>query len=245
VHALVLQHVACESPGAYEEVLRERGWSSTCVELDEGESLPETLAFDGVIVMGGPMSANDDPDLPWLAAEKRLIAEAALDGVPVWGVCLGAQLLAASLGARVYAGAEPEVGISAVTLTSAASSDPVFARVPEMLPTLQWHGDSFELPDGATLLAESALYRNQAFRVGDAAYGLQFHLEVSEQMAAKWLELPAYGAALERALGRDGAARLIGDIGRRGDEILAHGREIFARWLSLAEMRSLAAARMA
>jgi GMP synthase (glutamine-hydrolysing) len=111
MHVLVLQHIACEPPGVFEDVLRDRGADLHRVELDEGEPLPDWRTFDAIVAMGGPMSANDDEALPWLTAEKQLIAEAVQADKPFWGVCLGVQLLAASLGARVYAGAAPEVGI--------------------------------------------------------------------------------------------------------------------------------------
>jgi GMP synthase-like glutamine amidotransferase len=235
---LVLQHIACEPPGAYEDVLRGQGWSLMRVELDEGEPLPDWRLFDALIVMGGPMSANDDAALPWLRAEKGLIAQSVRAGLPVWGVCLGAQLLAASLGARVYTGSRPEVGVCSVELTQAAERDPVFACLPRVLPTLQWHGDSFDLPEGAILLAGSTRYPNQAFRVGELAYGLQFHLEASEQMASEWLALPAYAEALEQALGPGSADRLLRELRRRADTIQGHGRDAFARWLALAAARA-------
>src|SRR5439155_18314763 len=126
---------------------------------------------------------NDDTEFPWLAQEKGLIASAVRDGVPFWGACLGVQLLAASLGARVYPAPEPEVGVMAVTLADEAMSDPVFVGLPRELPTLQWHGDTFDLPNGAVRLAGYEAYPNQAFRWGRNAYGVQFHLEVTPHMA--------------------------------------------------------------
>jgi GMP synthase-like glutamine amidotransferase len=117
VDVLVLQHIACEPPGVYEDVLNERGATIQRVELDEGEPLPDWRAFDAIIAMGGPMGALDEVDHPWLADEKRLIGDAVRSGLPFWGVCLGVQLLAASLGARVYPGSAPEVGLLPVRLT--------------------------------------------------------------------------------------------------------------------------------
>ncbi|HEY2938985.1 MAG TPA: type 1 glutamine amidotransferase, partial [Gaiellaceae bacterium] len=155
MRVLVLQHIPCEPPGVYEDVLRERGAELHRVELDEGDPLPDRRDFDALVVMGGPMSATDDEELSWLTDEKRLVADAARAGTPVWGVCLGAQLLAASLGARVYPGPAPEVGVLPVTLTDEARTDPVFAGLPREVLTLQWHGDTFDLPDGATRLAGS------------------------------------------------------------------------------------------
>jgi len=172
---LALQHIACEPPAAFEDELRSRGLDLVRVELDEGEEPPDWRGFDGMIVMGGPMGAYEDDAHPWLAAEKRMIREAAGSGHPVWGVCLGAQLLAAALGANVYPGAHgAEVGVLPVELTEAAASDPVFADAPHSFPTLQWHGDSFDLPAGATLLASSPAYANQAFSFRNA-YALPFH----------------------------------------------------------------------
>ena len=123
-------------------------------------------------------------------AEKRLIADAVHAGTPFWGACLGVQLLAASLGGRVHPGPEPEVGMLPVILTADALADPVFAGLPRELLTLQWHGDTFELPPGAVLLAGSAAYPNQAFRYGERAYGVQFHLEVTPAMARNGRRCP-------------------------------------------------------
>ena len=230
VRVLVLQHIACEPPGVYEDVLLERGASIERIELDERGALPVDRDFDAVVAMGGPMSVNDEAELPWLADEKRFVAEVVRDGTPFWGVCLGVQLLAASLGARVYAGPEPEVGLLPVELTAEGRNDPVFAELPEGAVTLQWHGDTFDLPDGAVRLAGSPAYANQAFRVG-AAYGVQFHLEVTAEMARDWAGVPEYKASLEQTLGADAAADFLGSIEARAGEMLGHGRALFERWL--------------
>jgi GMP synthase-like glutamine amidotransferase len=231
---LVLQHIACEPPGVYEDVLRERGAELHRVELDEGEPLPDRRDFDALILMGGPMSATDDDALPWLTAEKRLIADAVAAGTPLWGVCLGAQLLAASLGAPVYPGPAPEVGVLPVTLTDEALADPVFAGLPRELLTLQWHGDTFDLPEGATRLAGSTAYPNQAFRVGRAAYGLQFHLEVSVELASEWAAVPAYADYLERVLGPGALDDLTGALETHAADLTRHARGLFERWLDVA-----------
>jgi GMP synthase-like glutamine amidotransferase len=231
VRVLVLQHIACEPPGVYEDVLRERGAEIHRVELDEGEPLPDWSGFDAIVAMGGPMSVNDDATLPWLIAEKRLVAEAVQAGTPYWGVCLGVQLLAASLGARVYAGPEPEVGLLPVEITAEGRADAVFAAAPDDLVTLQWHGDTFDLPTGGVRLAGSPAYPNQAFRIG-AAYGVQFHLEVSTEMAREWADVPEYAASLERTLGPGAAGDFVAAIEGRAEEMLAHGRSLFERWLT-------------
>ena len=227
---LVLQHIACEPPGVFEDVLHERGLELHRVELDEGDPLPDWREFDAVVAMGGPMSATDDETLPWLAAEKQLIAEAVRADRPFWGVCLGVQLLASSLGARVYPGPAPEVGMLPVSLTLDGLTDPVFAGLPRELLTLQWHGDTFDMPHDAVRLAGSPAYPNQAFRVR-RAYGVQFHLEVSGEMAREWAKVPEYVTSLERTLGREGAPAFLAAIEERADEMRAVGRKLFERWL--------------
>jgi GMP synthase (glutamine-hydrolysing) len=232
LNVLVLQHIACEPPGVYEDVLVERGARIIRVELDQGDPLPAPGTFDAVVAMGGPMSVNDEAALPWLRDEKRLIAEAVRAGVPYFGVCLGVQLLAASLGARVYSGPEPEVGLLPVELTAAGRDDPLLGSLPADLVTLQWHGDTFDLPEGATLLASSPAYENQAFRV-QRAYGVQFHLEISNEMAREWADVPEYAASLDRTLGRGAAGPFLRSIEERTSEMRAAGRVLFERLLDL------------
>jgi GMP synthase (glutamine-hydrolysing) len=231
---VVLQHIACEPPGEYEAVLRERGARLHRVELDEGEPLPALTDFDAIVAMGGPMSVNDDAELPWLTDEKRAIGEAVRAGVPYFGACLGVQLLAASLGARVYAGTRPEVGVLPVTLTPDGAADPLFAGLPRSFPTLQWHGDTFDLPEGATLLASSPAFPNQAFRYGRAAYGVQFHMEVLPEMAREWADVPKYAAYADRVLGDGGMERLMADFAGAEVSMRAAGRAMFERWAELA-----------
>lgn len=238
MNVLVLQHIACEPPGVYEDVLIEGGATIHRVELDEGEPLPDWREFDAIVAMGGPMSVNDEADLPWLREEKTLIAQAVRAGVPFFGACLGSQLLAASLGGEVGPGPAPEVGLLPVFLTEAATDDPVFADLPRELPTLQWHGDTFSLPEGAVLLASSPAYPNQAFRWGPRAYAVQFHLEVSREMAEEWACVPAYAEALAAVLGPGAAPALVDGLAARADEMLAHGRRLFGRWLDLVPARA-------
>ena len=157
MRVLVLQHIACEHPGVFCEVMRERGAEPCAVEVDEGEPLPDWREFDAVLAMGGPMGAGDDADHPWLAAERQLVREAVEAGRPFLGVCLGVQLLAAALGARVYAAERPEVGLLDVELTAEGRADPLFAGLDDRFVSLQWHGDTFDLPADAVRLASSPL----------------------------------------------------------------------------------------
>ena len=236
---LALQHIACEPPAAYEDELVARGIALHRVEVDEGEPLPDWREFAGIVAMGGPMGAYEDERLPWLTAEKALIAEAVRGGTPYWGVCLGAQLLASSLGARVYPGPRAEVGVLPVSLTEQARRDPVFADAPRTFHALQWHADTWELPEGATRLAGSDAYEQQAF-VFARAYAVQFHLEVGVGLATEWGDVPAYAESLRVLLGDDGLPRLTDAIGQHERSSIALARSLFSRWLERVVDGSLA-----
>jgi GMP synthase-like glutamine amidotransferase len=227
---LVLQHIACEPPALFEDILHERGVPLTRVEVDEGEPIPDGRAFAAVIAMGGPMGANDGETLPWLARERAVIEQVVRSDVPFWGVCLGAQLLASALGARVRRGPRAEVGLGRVTTTAAAAADPVFRDAPEEFVTLQWHSDTFDLPAGSTLLASSAAYEHQAFAFR-RAYGLQFHLEVTPDLVAQWAAVPAYAASLEEVSGPGAVPRLVSDVAENAERTGKVARILFTRWL--------------
>lgn len=234
MNVLVLQHTACEPPGAFEDVLLERDARIARVELDEGEPLPRSLVgLDAVVVMGGPMSANDETEHPWLRDEKTLIRQAVRSGLPVWGSCLGAQLLASALGARVFPGEAPEVGVLPIHPTSSGRADPVMGPCRWPLTTLQWHSDTFELPSGAVLLASSGAYPHQAIRVGTIVYGVQFHIEVGAALADEWTRVPEYVAAADHALGEGAAARLLAEVRHAAPQMLTEARALFGRWLDL------------
>jgi GMP synthase-like glutamine amidotransferase len=176
------------------------------------------------------MGAYEDDRLPWLRPEKALIAAAARTGTPVWGICLGAQLLAASLGAAVGPGPEPEVGVLPVYRTPAAEEDPVFHVLPERFVALQWHSDTFALPKDAVLLARSDAYESQAFRVG-RAYGLQFHIEIGTALATDWGQVPAYARSLEGILGPHALPDLLNELDAHEAEMTGLARRLFAGWL--------------
>ena len=232
---LVLQHISCEHPGAFSEVIEERGVEAVPVELDEGETLPDWRDFDAVLAMGGPMGAYDDAEHPWLGPEKELVRAAVDGGKPFLGVCLGVQLLAAALGAEVRPmpnGAE--VGLLPVELTAEGSTHPLFDGMPEPLISLQWHGDTFELTEGATLLASSPAAPHQAFQAGEAGYGVQFHMEVTAEMAREWAKVPAYRKSLAQTLGEERGAEFLAEVERRAAELHPAAKRLFGNWLDLA-----------
>ncbi len=184
---VVIQHVAFEGPGSLAPAVRDSGHDLRVVrtDLDEALPAPDALAeMAGLVVMGGPMGVHDD--LAWLEEERKLLRAAVEADLPVLGVCLGAQQLAAALGAEVIRGPAPECGAGEVHLTTAALQDSVFGPAPTPLPCVHWHRDTFSLPEGAVRLARDDAYENQAFRVGERAYGLQFHVEVTASLVAHW-----------------------------------------------------------
>jgi len=180
VHSL--QHVGFEGLGSIDTWLRNRGIAATGTLFTEAVMLPDPAQVDWVIVMGGPMSVHDEARYPWLRAEKAFLREAIARGKSVLGVCLGAQLIAHVLGARVYPNPEKEIGwhpITAVPVTAGASA----FRLPQEQEAFHWHGETFDLPPGSVHLARSAACENQAFQVGEKVIGLQFHLETTVDSA--------------------------------------------------------------
>jgi len=214
------QHAPHEGPGLVAGALVDAGVGLDVVRLDLGDDLPELVDLGGVVVMGGAMGVHDEAEFAWLAPERRWIAAAVAAGVPVLGVCLGAQQLAAALGAEVVTGPAPEIGTGEVTLTPEGLDDPVLGPEGPRLVAVHWHGDTFAIPDGAVRLASSDRYQNQAFRYGDRAYGLQFHVEVDRALADLWApELPP-GSTLEA--GAIAAVEILGSrvLGRFVDHVL-------------------------
>jgi GMP synthase-like glutamine amidotransferase len=221
----------------FSDLLRARGIGIDTVELDEGDDLPDWHDVDLVLAMGGPMGVYDEGEHPWLATEKQWIAQAVQAGKPYLGVCLGAQLLAASLGAKVSTGQVPEVGVLPVVLTDEAKADPVFSALDASFPALQWHGDTFDLPVGAVHLGWSAAYPNQAFRVGDAAYAVQFHVEVTDHMLNQWQHVPAYRESARNVLGESGFASLASAFASASAPMAAASTRLFNGWLDHCGLR--------
>jgi GMP synthase (glutamine-hydrolysing) len=184
---VAIQHVPFEGPGLIADVAAQRDVRLKVCRLDREDRLPAPGEIGGLVVMGGPMSVGDTAKHPHLVQETELIAAVVGAGRPVLGVCLGAQLLAHALGARVRRGERAEIGVGTVSLTAAGLEDPVLGSADsDVLPVMHWHGDTFDLPKDASWLARSALYPHQAFRVGENAYGLQFHIEVNRELAEQW-----------------------------------------------------------
>lgn len=178
-----LQHVPFEGPASIAAWAVQRGHTLTGSHLLKGEPLPGLNDFDWLVVMGGFMSVHDEAEFPWLVPEKKLIGQAIERGKRVLGVCLGAQLLADALGARVCRAPEKEIGWFPVRRTVASAASPSFRNLPDEFTAFHWHGDTFDLPRGAAHLAGSEACPNQAFAYG-SALALQFHVESTPESIA-------------------------------------------------------------
>ena len=183
---LILVHVETEGAGSLEDDLNSVGACFNIARLYQGERLPSCCSgLDGIVSMGGPMNVYEEDKYPFLREETVFLHEAIKSHLPVFGICLGAQLIAKALGARVTRSPVEEVGWGNVCLTEAGKTDPFFRNLPQTLEVLQWHGDMFHVPEGGMLLATGDRCPNQAFRYLNAV-GLQFHLEVKEDMLRQW-----------------------------------------------------------
>jgi GMP synthase-like glutamine amidotransferase len=185
---LVIEHEADAPVALFGEWLTGVGVELEVIRPWKGDPVPSQVATGGLVVLGGAMAAEDDDVAPWLPAVRSLLREAVPAGVPTLGICLGAQLMAVATGGRVERGdAGPELGVCRLELSGAAAADPLFGPLRPPLAAAQWHMDAITaLPGGAVVLASSDRYDVQAFRVGEAAWGVQFHPEVDRAVMASW-----------------------------------------------------------
>jgi GMP synthase (glutamine-hydrolysing) len=200
---LVCQHVAYEILGTLNPLIKQHGFRIRYVNFGRfPHHEPSLKGYDGMILLGGPMSVDQIQEHPHLLHELHMIEEALKRDIPILGICLGSQLIAKALGARVEKNPKKEIGWSAVHLTKTGREDPVLANFRDEEKIFQWHQDTFDIPKGTVHLARSELCSSQAFRYGNKVYGFQFHLEVDEPMIHRWLEVPHHKKELEALQGK-------------------------------------------
>jgi GMP synthase (glutamine-hydrolysing) len=227
---LAIQHIRCETLGTIAEALAARQIRVDWVRTFEEQAAPDRLdEYHGLVVMGGPMSVYDRDRHPFLREEMRLIEEALKGDIPVLGVCLGSQLLAAALGAPVAPGRQKEIGWYRVDLTEDGGKDPLWVDLEPSFTAYHWHGDTFTLPVGTVSLASSERTPHQAFRYGRSAYGVLFHMEVTETMIRDMVD--SFRDELREA-GLNGAG-IVEQAGRHLPRLRRIGGTVFSRWAGM------------
>ncbi|MFH1034959.1 MAG: type 1 glutamine amidotransferase [Pseudomonadota bacterium] len=222
MRALVIQHHPQEGSGWLGRCLLAHGHEMAFVHAWDGQAVPRDLqGHDALVSLGGPMNVYQEDAHPWLRDEDALLKDALARGSAVLGICLGAQLIAKAAGAAVSKAPVEETGWRSVAVTPAGQADPLFAGLGPELTVLQWHGDTFDLPAGAALLATGDEVPHQAFGLG-RAYGLQFHLEATPEMAHAWFGVsPRHDEIMQ-------------PYEQRGRELLAQAESVFANFVALA-----------
>jgi GMP synthase (glutamine-hydrolysing) len=185
VRVLCLTHEREGPAGLFAEVVRDRGDDLLEWNVSDGAPPEDPAGFDALVVFGGSMHVDQEERHPWLPSQHNLVRDAIEQGQPFLGVCLGGQLIARVMGAYVGPASRPELGWHEVELTRAGTADPIFGALPERFDALEWHSYAFELPEGAELLARSAVCP-QGFRLGETTWGVQFHPEATLQMLKGW-----------------------------------------------------------
>jgi GMP synthase-like glutamine amidotransferase len=236
---LVFQHIAIEHPGIFREFFAADGIAWDAIELDEGQLIPDLKDYDALWVMGGPMDVWEEVEHPWLKDEKQAIREWVVDRAkPYFGLCLGHQLLGSALGGKVDKMEKAEVGILDIELTAAGCADPLFANVGSPFQALQWHGAAvLEAPPEAVILARSPVCANQAMRIGDVAYGLQCHTELTAVTVGEWGEVPAYACALDETLGQGSLGRLDSEAQEKMPNLARDSRRLYDNFMGIMRKR--------
>jgi GMP synthase (glutamine-hydrolysing) len=229
LQACVIRHVAFENLGTFAPVLAGAGFDLSIMDAGVDDVFEPILRSDLVVVLGGPIAAYEQERYPFLVDELRALGRRLREGRPTLGICLGAQLMAAALGARVYPGAEKEIGIAGIELTEAGKASCLAPLAGQ--PVLHWHGDTFDLPEHSLRLASTAAYENQAFALGRNVLGLQFHPEVDAHRFEQWL----IGHGGELAASSVDVSKLRASMKHAGSALHFAGVSMLGHWLELVD----------
>ena len=228
---LILKHVEIEGPETIGRFFTDEGFEIRVLDLYKGDRLPGTFDhLDAVVSLGGPMNVYEEDKYPFLKEENVFLRGILERGIPFMGICLGGQLIAKASGSKVGRSPEKEIGFLPVQLTAAGKKDPLFQGVAGALDVFQWHEDMFEVPAAGTLLASSPACPHQAFRVGPCAYGVQFHIEITDQSIREWSD--AYFPAGDRTFAEKKKA-MLADYQKKKDQFHDVADKIYANFLEI------------
>lgn len=232
---LVFQHHTLEHPGIFRDFMAEDGVQWDPVQLQDGEEIPDVDGYDALWVMGGPMDVWEEEEYPWLIDEKAAIRRAVMEhNMPFLGLCLGHQLLGEVAGGRCTKLEPAEVGVSVISLTDAARKDPLVKDFDPVHKAVNWHGVHVsDLPPNAVILASTEACACQAIRVGDRAWGIQYHVEVTKNTVPEWGDIPAYRAALENVMGEGAMPGLIEESDANIDDFNRHARILYTNFMKV------------
>ena len=231
---LVLQHVESEGLGIIDGAVKRKGFVADFIRVFKGERIPRNIQrYAGLIVLGGPMGVYEEEIYPFIKDEIALIKSAVKEEIPVLGICLGSQMLAKAAGADVYKGKKKEIGWYDVRLTDEGKRDRLFIGLPDRFIVFQWHGDTFDIPENSKCLASSELFPHQIIKVGKNAYGLQFHLEVTEKMAREWIDVN--DKELLSVKSYIDPKQILKDTSAYIETVHRYGEVVFNRFLNLIE----------
>jgi len=231
---LVFQHVPHEILGTFNPLLKAAGFRIRYVNFGRTpDEAPNIEKYDGLIILGGPMCVDQTDSHPHLLTEIDAIKQAMERHMPVLGICLGAQLIATALGAKVRKNPVKEIGWYDVMPTEEGEADPLFRCFNGTEKIFQWHGDTFDMPHGAVALASSPECDNQAFRFGERTYGLQFHLEVDEALIQRWLKTPVHIREMEREGDHISTEKILTDTKLYMQQSAQLGDRLFSEYIRL------------
>jgi len=231
---LVCQHVPYELLGTLNPLFKKEGFRIKYVNFGRHPNAEPTLDdYDGLILLGGPMNVDEVEKHPHLAHEVKLVKDAIKKDIPVLGICLGAQLIAQALGASVKPNSEKEIGWYDFSLTEDGKNDPIFKHFNNNEEIFQWHGYTFDIPDGAKHLASSSTCTNQAFSYGDKVYAMQFHLEVDEPLINRWLKVPLHVEEINSLNGKVVIETIQKETHKNIDNTLALSESVFSEFIKL------------